>query len=870
MSLKKIFHSRCSLLVCASALSAAFLSFSGSALAAPAAATQQAVPAKKTASTESQIFGQHQQKKPLSVAERRLAQDDGMTARLSYDSTAQQQENLLRRPSRLSVNQSKAQLKGTRVAASVASAAACDRQLFASASGAALVNAVQSSTTSCINDLFGVSGAQAAAIFKESQMLTIADAFRTAAAGYNGTNSGSALQMVLFLRAGYYVQFYDTAVGSYGNNLKTAMRAAMDAFVNNGNFGAVNDVHGEILSEFVTLIDSATENARYLTSVVKRLLNSYNSSYNAYYWMKSAVNNGFNVLFRAHQNADFKALVLADPSIIDTLYNFVNANFNLLGGAEDYLASNGGRELGRFLQYADGSAIKSLAKSRAKTLLDRSNITGNTASLWVGVGEMIENYDKANCSYYNLCDFVQRVETAVLPIKHSCSPTLRLRAQSLTAAQLQEACSIVGGEEGYFHTQLASGKIPVASDNNSQLEMVVFSSSKDYKTYAGTLFGIDTNNGGMYLEGDPSAAGNQARFIAYQAEWLLPKFEIWNLTHEYIHYLDGRFDMFGDFGAAMTQKTVWWVEGLAEYISYSYRKQDYAGAKTQAAAGTYPLSTVFQNDYSSGQTRVYNWGYLAVRYMFEKQRSKVASVLGYFRPGNYTGYAGYMTSAAMAASMDADFKAWLPCVNDASLPNCTATPVNVLPVANFTSEVVGLKVYFTDKSTDSDGSIASRRWTFGDGSTSSFSRPSKTYASAGTYQVTLTVTDNKGGKASVSQSVRVVQGNNLPECSGVAAALGQNCVKSNLSATAGNYVYMYLYVPEGSKTIRFSTSGGSGNADLFVNTLGSWATRDYYNYGSYTSGNNESITVTNPPVGYIYISLYAQSGFSGVSIKTEF
>ena len=55
-----------------------------------------------------------------------------------------------------------------------------------------------------------------------------------------------------------------------------------------------------------------------------------------------------------------------------------------------------------------------------------------------------------------------------------------------------------------------------------------------------SIYGIDTNNGGMYLEGDPAAAGNQPRFIAYEAEWVRPAFQIWNLNHEYTHYLDGR------------------------------------------------------------------------------------------------------------------------------------------------------------------------------------------------------------------------------------------------------------------------------------------------------------------------------------------
>jgi hypothetical protein len=30
---------------------------------------------------------------------------------------------------------------------------------------------------------------------------------------------------------------------------------------------------------------------------------------------------------------------------------------------------------------------------------------------------------------------------------------------------------------------------------------------------------------------------------------------------------DGRFDMEGDFAAATAKPTVWWIEGIAEYLS---------------------------------------------------------------------------------------------------------------------------------------------------------------------------------------------------------------------------------------------------------------------------------------------------------------
>ena len=737
--------------------------------------------------------------------------------------------------------------------------AACDSNQFGSLSGTALVNALKAVDTDCVNSLFSLSGNSAYSTFREAQMVTVANALQSTAASYNGTNSSGALQLILFLRAGYYVQYYDSAtVGAYGTSLRNAIRPALDAFTANANFGLVNDAHGEILAEFVTLIDSSSENARYL-SVVKRLLDNYdNARYSPYFWMKSAVNNAFTVLFRGHYDSAFVSLVQSDTSIVDTLYNFANRNFSLLGGDESYLVSNAGRELGRFLQYT--GSLQTLARSRAKTLLDRSSVTGNTASLWVGIGEMVDYYDKANCSYYNLCDFQTRLEASVLPITYNCSSTLRLRVQSMTQAEINTACATVAGQETYFHQQVASNNTPVANDNNSALEMVVFNSSSDYGTYAGALFGIDTNNGGMYLEGNPATPGNQARFIAYEAEWLLPAFEIWNLTHEYVHYLDGRFNMYGDFSAAMSQKTVWWVEGFAEYMSYSYRNQVYTGAVNQAAAGTYPLSTIFQNDYNSGTTRVYNWGYLAVRFMFEKHRADVSSILGYFRPGNYTGYASFMNG--LGTRYDTEFRSFLSCVANPTT-GCGGSS-NVPPVANFSFVANGLSVNFSDGSSDSDGNIASRSWSFGDGTSSTATNPSKTYTTAGTYAVSLSVTDNAGASHSVSRNVTVTGGGG-----GGSTQLQNGVAKTNLSAAANASLGFTFDVPAGATNLRFVMSGGSGDADMYVR-FGSAPTTSAYDCRPYVGGNSETCTISNVQAGRYHVMLNGYSAFSGVSLTASY
>ncbi|HEX7686899.1 MAG TPA: protease pro-enzyme activation domain-containing protein [Burkholderiaceae bacterium] len=77
------------------------------------------------------------------------------------------------------------------------------------------------------------------------------------------------------------------------------------------------------------------------------------------------------------------------------------------------------------------------------------------------------------------------------------------------------------------------------------------------------------------------------------------------------------------------------------------------------------------------------------------------------------------------------------------------------PVANFTDTVSNLTATFTDSSTDTGGTISSYSWNFGDGSTSTTKSPVHTYAAAGTYTVTETVTDNLGATSTKSASVTV-------------------------------------------------------------------------------------------------------------------
>ncbi|MFE3070380.1 M9 family metallopeptidase [Streptomyces sp. NPDC059247] len=664
-------------------------------------------------------------------------------------------------------------------------AAACNVSDFTSRTGSALVQQIKSAEPGCVNELFNLTGGDAYGAFREAQMTTVANALRDNAVAYPGDNSTSTYQLVLFLRAGYYVQWYHSAdVGSYGTTLQTAIRGGLDGFFGNARSKDVTTANAGTLGETVILIDSAQENVRYLP-VVKRLLNAYDAgTYNSVAGMPGAVNNVFTVLFRGHQTNGFLAAVQADPSLLDDLYSFVSRNKALFTGGYGYLPYNGARELGRFLQYP---ALLPKLKPLMRQLADQSAPSGTAAYLWAAVAEMVEAYDPTHAADYGTADSVARLRAGILTVSHTCSPSIKVLAQQVTADNLASACDSLQKQDAFFHA-VARDRGPVADDLNTTIEVVVFDTSFDYQVFAAAIYGIDTDNGGMYLEGNPATPGNQPRFLAYEDTRVRPDFQVWNLNHEYTHYLDGRFNMYGDFTAGVSTPTIWWIEGFAEYVSYSYRKLPYDAATAAAGRHTYSLSTLFDTTYENTNTeRTYRWGYLAVRYMMEKHRADVDAVLAKYRTGDWNG-ARTLLKTTIGTRYDADFDAWLT--------SCAA------------------------------GACA-------------------------------TVPDPGPGPS-------------LPECTGAdPRQLDQNCSRGNLSATIANYSYHYLYVPAGTRQLTITTAGGTGDADLYYNAS-SWATTGSYTSRSVQTGNTETLTVNNPPTGYVYISLHAKQNFAGASVSVQY
>ena len=75
-------------------------------------------------------------------------------------------------------------------------------------------------------------------------------------------------------------------------------------------------------------------------------------------------------------------------------------------------------------------------------------------------------------------------------------------------------------------------------------------------------------------------------------------------------------------------------------------------------------------------------------------------------------------------------------------------------------------------------------------------------------------------------------------------------------------------VPAGATGLTFTTSGGTGDADLYVK-LGAAPTTSTYDYRPYVNGNAETVTAT-PTAGTWYVMVRGYAAYSGLSLVAQY
>nr|MBA3759991.1 Ig-like domain repeat protein [Gemmatimonadales bacterium] len=184
-------------------------------------------------------------------------------------------------------------------------------------------------------------------------------------------------------------------------------------------------------------------------------------------------------------------------------------------------------------------------------------------------------------------------------------------------------------------------------------------------------------------------------------------------------------------------------------------------------------------------------------------------------PGDRTLTATYLGGPSFSGSSDTETH------TVTAPPPPPPPPVNQPPTAEFTSTCDGLECRFQDQSSDPDGGIQSRVWNFGDGTGTSNGRdPRYQYSNGGTYQVSLTVTDDDGATATVTHQVTVLARTNTRfEVDSPDPTVPGQSFTVTLSVGSGpRTVEGSATVTDGVDSCTVPIAGGSGSCSLTLNT----------------------------------------------------
>jgi PKD repeat protein len=173
-------------------------------------------------------------------------------------------------------------------------------------------------------------------------------------------------------------------------------------------------------------------------------------------------------------------------------------------------------------------------------------------------------------------------------------------------------------------------------------------------------------------------------------------------------------------------------------------------------------------------------------------------------------------------------------------------PPNRSPTAAFDppSCTAGVPCLFSDKSTDPDGQIATRSWDFGTGSGSAAKDPSFIYPAAGSYNVTLRVTDDAGAADAITRAVAVSApppvapaANFSFSCTNLSCAFTDKSTDPDHQISARRWTF-----GDGTSSAQVSPSHTYSAAKSYVVSL-------VLTYGSRQAQRSQTVTVTAPKTG---------------------
>ncbi len=445
--------------------------------------------------------------------------------------------------------------------------------------------------------------------------------------------------LVEVIRSGFYLAFYYDDLNFLRDfDFMDNTIPGMDAISNNPNFGLGTDVQTKVVKAFgayqgigMSSIHSLTKSAVVFEDFYQNF-ESYIVDWdksNAIYYLGNGVYYSLYT-YSYHFNPEDTEFY----NEVDSLFNAI-ANIGLYGTITDqneWLLNNAVYWDARIGLYDDEAIV-------VQFLTDVVQLYGE----WTGPSlEAIEML----CWLYN-CEYAdgtpidegaiwQSVHDWLLPNRttYDDETIIFKTGDGVTPEKIETLYWAMKEVKAQFH-RVSLNDIPLEESNpDDSLIAVIYNSPADY-TYNNFLYGLGTNNGGIYIE-------SWGTFFTYERT---PQESIYTLEdlfrHEFSHYLQGRYlvpGMWGQDPIYDNQRLTWFEEGGAEFLAGSSRLNGIQTRLTMVEniagneADRMTLAEVVNATY--GNWEFYTYGFAFFDYMYKYRMDMLLEMVEFVQIGD--------------------------------------------------------------------------------------------------------------------------------------------------------------------------------------------------------------------------------------------
>ena len=438
----------------------------------------------------------------------------------------------------------------------------CSSADFAAATGAAFVELVATSTDDCLDELWSFDGDVEVAIAPGNVVL-IASAIESEALDLLG-NSERLRRMSYFYQIAFYHEFYQASV-TYD---APTFSAAVQAMVTIGQQPELITVDPPVslLSQWLVSIDSTNASVMVIDQI-QAVLERYTSdlaheddyqerlmAYRCLFTLSRQIgneNNSGGISSPWYSAIPPGLIAVVATMALDLTYT----------SDSEYVVLNAIWVMSRF------GFLEPTTRDTAHDILTQAyNNHVQYSAPWLRVVTDLESQFDGLLYGGGALDLDQiRAEVMAMALPNQFLFD-QGRLKFMTAIDLDAANELydaIQEVESQFFRKCGALE-PVPGDDHEALTLVIYGSPQEYQTYQPFLYGLSTNNGGIFIEG----WGTLFTYDRTPAQSIYTLEEL--LRHEYTHYLDSRYLITGSFGESGTlyegNRLVWYNEGLAEYL----------------------------------------------------------------------------------------------------------------------------------------------------------------------------------------------------------------------------------------------------------------------------------------------------------------